>query len=374
MDKKIVEELSMQPRHSGVYPVIYDAKYTGSEWIECYTEHPHASYDAEQALDLTQLYQQSKERNYLDIPIISGSLHYSISAFEGAKAFPQADGSVKIFRSEENAKRFQRSLDGLYIPHPGWQKINQAIRKTVTKNVKIGFYPRYDATTESRDFFGATSMYIRPFVIAESNLTPASSEKPTIMVFCLPLGSFFGSKTVTLLVSDHHRAAKGGIGWIKSAANYTMSALGRKEAQLKGYTDALFLDHAHKKYVEESSATNFMCVLHGKELVTPELGDTILAGITRNSVLTLAKDMGLSVSERLLPIDEVMADGTECFVCGTGGGVIGVSAIEHNNKVRKFGKEGQAGEVTNLLGGKLRNIQFGKEKDPYGWMQDLCQE
>lgn len=359
--------------HSGVYPVIYRACYDGEIWSEEYNEEAHGTYEQELALGSVALYEQFSERNYLQTPIISGSLHYSISAFEGGKAFPQPDGSVKLFRPDRNAHRFQNSLDGLYIPSPGESALLRAIRTTVGKNVTLGFYPRYDKSLEKKGFFGATSMYIRPFIVSESNLTPASSECPTIVIFCMPLGSFFGQQTISLMVSNRARAIKGGIGWIKSAANYTVSALGRKEAQMKGHNDALFLDYDEKTYVEESSATNFFCVMSDDTLVTPELGDTILPGITRDSVLQVARDEGLLAVERKLSIDEVMNNVKECFVCGTGGGLVGISKIEYKENIKQFTKGDIPGDVTTKLGTALRNIQFGKSEDRHGWMSDPLQ-
>ncbi len=358
----------MSVKHSGVYPVIYSTNFNGKDWIEEYREEHHATYEEEAATDSIQLHDQCLQRNYLKVPIISGSMHYSISAFEGGKAFPQADGSFKLFRPDRNARRFHNSLNGLYIPSPGQEAILRAICTTVGKNYHLGFYPRYDKELEKHGFFGAPSMYIRPFVVGESNLTPATSERPTIIIFCMPLGSFFGQRTISLMVSHRARAIKGGIGWIKSAANYTVSAIGRKEAHMKGHHDALFLDFETKSCVEESSATNFFCVLKDGTLVTPDLGDTILAGITRESVLQIGKDLGMNVQERRLPIQEVLADAKECFVCGTGGGLVSVSAIEYQEKITYFSKDDTPGEITTQLGCALRNIQFGKAEDRHGWM------
>ena len=358
----------MSMSHSGVYPVIYRTVFNGKDWIEEYKEEYHATYEEEAATEGTRLHDQCLRRNYLEIPIVSGSLHYSISAFEGGKAFPQTDGSFKLFRPDRNARRFRNSLGGLYIPCPPEEDILRAIRRTVGKNYHLGFYPRYDKELEKVGFFGAPSMYIRPFVVGESNLTPATSEKPAIMIFCMPLGSFFGQKTITLMVSHRARAIKGGIGWIKSAANYTVSAIGRKEAQMKGYNDALFLDFETKTYIEESSATNFFCVMKDGTLVTPDLGDTILPGVTRESVIQVGKDLGMKVEERRLRVEEMLAHAKECFVCGTGGGVVGVSAVEYNDKVTRFGENDTPGEITTQLGTALRNIQFGKAEDRHGWM------
>jgi branched-chain amino acid aminotransferase len=176
------------------------------------------------------------------------------------------------------------------------------------------------------------------------------------------------------VITERIRATPKGTGWIKAASNYVISALAKHEAAEAGYMECIYLDAMERKYVEEGSSCNVFFRLSSGELVTPELGDTILPGVTRASVIELARDIGVKVTERKVAIDEVMADAAECFVTGTAAGVTPVESLSYNGKTAVFaaGKSGSGagavGELTASLRDTLKGIQYGALPDTKGWM------
>ena len=169
------------------------------------------------------------------------------------------------------------------------------------------------------------------------------------------------------VTTDRIRAVRGGTGWIKCNANYVTPILAKKEAEAQGYMEAIFLDSEERTYIEEGSSCNIFFYLKNGTLVTPELQDTILPGVTRKSVLALAQDLGVQTEERKVSIDEVLSDAKEVFVTGTAAGIAHIESITHKEKTSDYGG-GQIGELTFRLLKMLKGIQYGAIEDTHGWM------
>jgi len=172
------------------------------------------------------------------------------------------------------------------------------------------------------------------------------------------------------VITDKIRATAKGTGWIKCDANYVIPTLAKKEAETDGYMEAVFLDAVNRKYIEEGSSCNFFALLDNGNLVTPELGDTILPGITRKSIIDLARHMGVTVEERKLSIEEVMESGKECFVSGTAAGISYFESLTYQKQTRTF-CDGSIGELSRDLLLELKGIQYGAREDRFNWMFDL---
>jgi branched-chain amino acid aminotransferase len=187
------------------------------------------------------------------------------------------------------------------------------------------------------------------------------------MVITTPVSAYFSSATSAAVTTDRIRATPRGTGWIKAASNYVISTLAKHEANQAGFMECVFLDAREQKYLEEGSSCNIFVRLTSGELVTPELGDTILPGITRASIIELARDRGVQVSERKISVEEVFDAGEECFVTGTAAGVTPIESLTHRGRKKVFGT-GDVGELSAYLRDTLKGIQYGTIADTRGWM------
>ncbi|MFW5729136.1 MAG: branched-chain-amino-acid transaminase [bacterium] len=353
-----------------IYPWVYKAQYQDDgSWSEEFSEKEHKTPQEEAALsDADRRALLQKRNSFPELPLVNYTTQYGMGCFEGLKAFPQPDGSLKIFRPDENAKRMKRSMEGLMMPGYPPEMFVAAVREMVKRNYDLGFHPEYDHAWEKDGFVSARSVYIRPFSYAEPGIGLNLSHKPWVIMVSTPVGSYFDpdadAKAVT---TDKVRATKGGTGWIKCDANYVIPTLTKKRMQEEGYMEVIFLDAATQTYVEEGSSCNIFFVMEDGTLVTPSLEDTVLPGINRISAMQLAKDEGVKVEERRVPIDEVMDRAVECFVTGTAAGVSYIESIEHRGKTRVF-REGRMGDLTRQLQWKLRGTQYGVVEDTHGWM------
>ena len=350
------------------YPVVYRAQYTKEQWKGEYLEKPHDTPDAEQTMPADKQQSLAAQRNFFaDMPLVNYTTQYGLSCFEGLKALPQKGGGLAIFRPDRNAARFANSMKGLYMPPFPEDSFVEACIQTVKRNADMGFLLRYKAEWEKDSFMSAGSIYLRPFTYAESGLGVGISREPWVIIITTPVSSYFSGDNFDTVVTGRIRAVPNGTGWIKAAANYTNAALAKHEAQIGGFMECIFLDAIHHKYVEEGSSCNIFFYLKSGELVTPELGDTILPGITRASILELAQDQGGKVSERKISIEEVMTEAAECFVCGTAAGAVPVTSITYQGKKAVF-NEGKTGEFTACMRDTLKGIQYGTVPDSKGWM------
>ncbi|WP_255819548.1 branched-chain amino acid aminotransferase [Kineococcus sp. TRM81007] len=294
-------------------------------------------------------------------------LHYAQEVFEGMKAYRHADGSVWSFRPEANAARLARSARRLALPEVPEQMFLEAVSQLVRTD---------EAWVPSG---GESSLYLRPFMVAtEAFLGVRSAHEVKFLVIASPAGSYFsgGVKPVSIWLSqDYTRAAFGGTGSAKCGGNYAASLVAQEEAHANGCDQVCFLDAGERKYVEELGGMNLYFVHDDGSIVTPELTGTILEGITRASILELAKDAGHEVSERRVSIEEWrggVESGriTEVFACGTAAVVTPVGRLVSRDGELVHGTGGP-GEVTTGIRQRLLDVQYGRAEDPHGWMHRL---
>ena len=350
------------------YPIAYRAKYSGDKWDEEYLEKPHKTPEAEAAMSADERARIENSRNcYDDMPLVNYTSQYGLACFEGLKALPQKKGGLAIFRPGENAARFYRSMEGLFMPPFPEENFVKACVETVKRNAELGFCPRYKAEWEKDSFMSADSVYIRPFTLAEGGIGVNISHEPWVMVVNTPVSSYFSGGNFDAVVTERIRATPKGTGWIKACSNYTLAALAKHEAVAAGYMECVFLDAIHHKYIEEGSSCNIFFYLKSGELATPELGDTILPGITRASIIELAREKGVKVSERKIAIDEAMEEAKECFVSGTAAGATPITSLTWQGKKAIF-NGGEEGAFTEEIRNTLKGIQYGALPDTRGWL------
>ena len=353
-----------------MYPWVYKARYeNGGSWTEEYSEKPHRTPAEEAALPADEREALVGSRNsFPELPIVNYTTQYGMGCFEGLKAFPQADGSLRIFRPGENGIRMARSMEGLMMPAYPADRFVVACVEMTRRNAGLGFAPKYDPAWEKDDFVEGHGVYIRPFSYSEPGIGLNLCSRPWVIMVATEVGSYFDPEAdAKAITTDKVRATPGGTGWIKCDANYVIPTLTKKAAQKQGYMEAIFLDSSEKRYVEEGSSCNIFFLLSGGTLVTPSLEDTVLPGINRMSVIDLARAKGVTVEERRITIDEVMNDAVECFVTGTAAGVAYLESIEHHGATRVF-RDGKVGELTHELRSTLKGIQYGTVEDTFGWM------
>jgi branched-chain amino acid aminotransferase len=216
----------------------------------------------------------------------------------------------------------------------------------------------------------ADSVYIRPFSMSEGGIGVNLSRDPWVYVITTPVSSYFSAGSSDAIVTEKIRATENGTGWIKACSNYVISALAKSEAIEAGYMECVFLDGAHRKYIEEGSSCNIFFYLKSGELVTPELGDTILPGITRVSVIELARDKGVKVSERRISIEEALDETKECFVTGTAAGATPLTSLTYKGRKALF-NNGVTGDFTIDIRSTIKGIQYGTLPDTKGWLTQV---
>ncbi len=350
------------------FPVVYRSKYEDARWSEQWLEKEHKSPAEEAQLSAAEREALLERRNcYADMPLVSYTSQYGLGCFEGIKALPQKDGGLAIFRPDQNAARFYRSMAGLLMPAFPEELFVAACVKVVADNAAKGFRVHYDAAWEKDSFMNAASVYIRPFSYSEGAIGVSPSKNPWVIIVASPVSSYFSGGNSAAITTDRVRATPRGTGWIKAASNYVISTLAKHEATSAGYMECIFLDAIEQKYLEEGSSCNIFVYLKSGELVTPALGDTILPGITRLSLIELAQDMRVRVSERKISIDEAMEEGAECFVSGTAAGLTPIESITHKGKTAVF-NNGRVGELSASLRDTLKGIQYGTLPDTKAWM------
>jgi len=289
-------------------------------------------------------------------------LHYGQEIFEGMKAYRGENGSVYLFRPEENMNRMNLSAERLCMPPIDVDLFMEALKKLVL--LEKDWIPH-----------GAgTSLYIRPTMIAtESSLGVHPSGKYLFYIIAGPVGAYYpeGFSPTKIYVSEKYvRAAQGGVGHCKAAGNYAASLYASEEALKMGCAQVLWLDARERKYVEEVGTSNIFFVI-GDDLITPPLTGSILPGVTRDSVILLAKSWGINVLEKRLSMDEILnsiADGTlkETFASGTAAIVSPVGKIHYRGKDHVI-SDGNTGPLTERLYNEILRIQYGEKEDPFGW-------
>lgn len=292
--------------------------------------------------------------------------HYGQAVFEGMKAFYVDDDTINIFRPDVHHERFNRSARRMCIPETDYDTFITALEELI----------RLDHKWVPKD--SGTALYIRPFIMAsEDYLAARVSDEYSYYIITSPVGAYYaeGFNPVSLTTPDKYvRAVKGGTGEAKTAGNYAASFLPAKKAQQKGYTQVLWLDAIEGKYIEEVGTMNIHFLI-GDTLVTPSLTGSVLAGVTRRSVITLAKEWGLNVEERRITIDEVFEasrDGSlkEVFGSGTAAVISPVGLIEHNGDKIEIGT-GVIGDFAKKLFDEITGIQYGKIEDRHDWIHTV---
>jgi branched-chain amino acid aminotransferase len=353
------------------YPITYRAKFSAGKWDGEFLEKPHKTPEEEAAMSDDDRAKLENSRNcYEDMPLVNYTSQYGLACFEGLKALPQKKGGLAIFRPDKNAERFARSMEGLRMPPFPKELFLTACLETVKRNAALGFYPPYKSDWEKDSFMTADSIYIRPFTISESGIGVNLSKEPYVMVINTPVSAYFSGGSSDAVVTDKIRATPNGTGWIKASSNYVISALAKSDALKAGYMECVFLDAVHRKYIEEGSSCNIFFYLKSGELVTPELNDTILPGITRASIIELARDRGVKVSERKIPIEEALEETKECFVSGTAAGATPITSLTYQGKKAVF-NDGKVGDLTSDIRDTIKGIQYGILPDTKGWMTQV---
>ena len=294
-------------------------------------------------------------------------LHYGIEIFEGMKAYPGKDGKVRLFRPADNAARINRSGARLCMPHLPEEMFVEAVKTLV--NVEREWVPTLPDT----------SLYIRPFIIAnEAQLGVHVADRYQFIIILSPSGAYYpeGLNPVKIYVEDEYvRAVRGGTGFTKCGGNYAAAMIAQQKAHELGYSQVLWLDGVERKYINEVGAMNIMFRIDD-EIVTPDLEDgTILPGVTRDSVLKIAKSWGISVAERRISVDE-LADAArngrlkEAWGTGTAAVVSPVGELRYEDEVFVIGG-GKIGEYTQRIYDELTGIQWGKVEDKFGWTMEF---
>ncbi|MGE5583274.1 MAG: branched-chain amino acid aminotransferase [Bacillota bacterium] len=293
-------------------------------------------------------------------------LHYGQEIFEGLKAYAAEDGRILLFRPEQNAKRMYRSAERMCMEPFPEEYFLKATETLV--NLEKRWIPRAPGT----------SLYIRPTLVglgAALGVHPATEY--LFFIILSPVAAYFkeGFKPIKLYVEDYYvRSVIGGVGDAKTGGNYAASLMAGAKAEQKGFSQVLWLDAREKKYVEEVGAMNMFFVF-GKTLVTPNLGGSILPGITRASVIELARSLGYQVEERRISIEEVINGAnngslTEAFGSGTAAVISPVGSLYFKEKDYLINNN-QVGKITEELYTKLVDIQYGRAKDPFGWVREI---
>ena len=315
---------------------------------------------------------QLTEDATLHISEASPALHYGQEAFEGLKAYRTKDGSIQLFRPDENAKRLQRTADRLLMPQVPVDKFVDACKQVVRANEE--YVPPYGT--------GAT-LYLRPLLIGVGDIIGVHpADEYIFTIFAMPVGNYFKGGLVPpnfLIQDEYDRAAPHGTGNIKAGLNYAMSLKPTMEAHREGYAENLYLDSESRTYVEETGGANVLFVKEDGTLVVPQSHtDSILPSITRRSLVQVAQDLGMTVDQRPVEWAEVKA-GTfvECGLCGTAAVISPVGEID--NKV--YGADEtvtfpagytEIGPVMKKLRETLTGIQSGAVEDKHNWVYTVA--
>lgn len=294
------------------------------------------------------------------------ALHYGQAIFEGMKAFYVDENTVNIFRPDTHHERFNFSARRMCIPETEYQIFIDALESLI----------RLDHQWVPKK--AGTSLYIRPFIFASDDLLAArSSDKFRFFIITSPVGAYYkeGFNPVSLSTArEYVRAVQGGTGNVKTAGNYAASFLPAQKAKNRGFTQVLWLDAKEQKFIEEVGTMNIHFLIENT-LVTPALNGSILPGVTRRSIITLARESGYKVEERKISIDEVFeahASGElkEVFGSGTAAVVSPVGLIEHNGETIELDRE-KPGEFARRCFDHITGIQYGRIEDTHDWVHQV---
>ncbi|CZQ83851.1 aminotransferases class-iv signature [Trichococcus flocculiformis] len=286
-------------------------------------------------------------------------LHYGQSCFEGMKAYRTKDGSINLFRPEENAKRMINSCQRLLMPEFPVEKFVEAAKAVVKANEK--WVPPYNT---------GSTLYLRPYLMGVGdNIGVSPATEYIFSIFAMPVGPYFkgGLTPTNFIVSDYDRAAPHGTGAAKVGGNYASSLLPGKEAHDRNFSDCIYLDPATHTKIEEVGSANFFGITKDNRFVTPK-SPSILPSITKYSLLYLAEHhLGMQVEEGDVYIDK-LDEFSEAGACGTAAVISPIGGIQHGDNFHVFYSETEVGPVTRKLYEELTGIQFGDIEAPEGWI------
>ncbi|XP_030975105.1 branched-chain amino acid aminotransferase 2, chloroplastic [Quercus lobata] len=290
----------------------------------------------------------------------AGVLNYGQGLFEGLKAYRTKDGNILLFRPEENAIRMRQGAERMCMPSPTVEQFVEAVKATVLANKRWVPPP------------GKGSLYIRPLLMGSGAvLGLAPAPEYTFLIYVSPVGNYFkeGVAPIHLIVEHElHRATPGGTGGVKTIGNYAAVLKAQSAAKARGYSDVLYLDCVNKRYLEEVSSCNIF-VVKDNVISTPAIKGTILPGITRKSIIDVARSQGFQVEERPVAVDELL-DADEVFCTGTAVVVSPVGSITYLGKRVSYKNEG-IGEVSQKLYSVLTRLQMGLIEDKMDWTVEL---
>ena len=294
--------------------------------------------------------------------------HYAQECFEGLKAYRTAENKLQLFRPDCNARRMNNTQERLCMPAIPEEDFVQAVRALV--EVEKDWVPHSEGA----------SLYIRPFTIATMpQLGVHASSTYQFIIICAPSGAYYaaGLAPIDIYVEDTYvRACPGGTGFTKCGGNYAVSLLAAKIAEQRGYSQVLWLDGVHMKYIEEVGAMNVMFKIDGK-IITPDISaGSVLPGITRKSCIQVLRDWGYTVEERDLSVDELIEAAEngkleEAWGCGTAAVISPIGLLAYKDKEHVIAG-GKIGELTQRLYDELTGIQWGKLPDKRGWIVPVC--
>ena len=286
-------------------------------------------------------------------------LHYGQSCFEGMKAYRTKDGSINLFRPEDNAKRMINSCQRLLMPECPVEKFVEAAKAVVKANEK--WVPPYNT---------GSTLYLRPYLMGVGdNIGVSPATEYIFSIFAMPVGPYFkgGLTPTNFIVSDYDRAAPHGTGAAKVGGNYASSLLPGKEAHDRNFSDCIYLDPATHTKIEEVGSANFFGITKDNRFVTPK-SPSILPSITKYSLLYLAEHhLGMQVEEGDVYIDK-LDEFSEAGACGTAAVISPIGGIQHGDNFHVFYSETEVGPVTRKLYEELTGIQFGDIEAPEGWI------
>ncbi|MDH5397254.1 MAG: branched-chain amino acid aminotransferase [Cyclobacteriaceae bacterium] len=296
----------------------------------------------------------------LSISPASQTLHYGVSVFEGMKAYKNEQGQPVLFRPLENQRRLNRSAERLCIP----ALPEEIFMEGLTQLLKMdqAWIPGQENT----------ALYVRPFIFStEEYIGIKTSDSFDFLIITSPVGAYYSAPVKVKIEMEFARAVRGGTGYAKAAGNYAGSLYPAKLGQQQGYDQLIWTDGQEHKYIEEAGTMNLMFVIDDV-LVTPELTDTLLHGITRDSILTLARDMGIPVEERKITVNEVVSslqqgNMTDAFGVGTAATLTHISVIGYEGTDYILPPV-QERTISNRLKETLENIKKGRAEDKFGWV------
>jgi len=296
------------------------------------------------------------------IGLSSTVLHYGQSVFEGMKAYKRASGDIVLLRPEENAKRIQVSAARLAIPE-------------LPKDIFLeGLFALLKLDKKWVPSMENGSLYVRPFIFgADEMLGVKPSDTYTFAIIMAPAGEYYPKPLSVKVETNFTRACPGGTGFSKAAGNYAASYLPTKQAQAEGFDQLIWTDAIQHTYIEESGTMNLFFIHKNGNLITPQPNDTILKGITRDTIMQLAKQKGLEVEDRAVSVDEVVkgivsGDIVEVFGVGTAVNISYIHSVSYNGKVYELSKENPVGSEFKLL---LEGLRNGEVEDMAGWITIL---